>query len=232
MPAAIPPRQAVVRSKIGARGCGTARTQGDIYLEFALQHCPQQVSAYLIDPPLPFDARIWNVAALGVKTYPDHNGVTHLVDIVGQANYPEVADFVVEALRMGVSRKIPGDFPFEELTPDSTIRLVHARARVVNHAIFSTTPDFHCPNGHQAGDDCLHLMLHAPDRDTAGKRSIPSGTYPMKSRPTQTPVFEMAAFMAVPISHLTLIRHPDAGVMQRQLKRLSHAGIPVVVSDA
>lgn len=228
-----PPQRPVTRTATGPRGCGVARTQGDIYLEFALHLAGAQgIAACLVDPPIPFDQRLWGVPSIGVRTFPDAQGVTHLVDVVGQDSYPEVMDFLTEALRMGVSRKIPGDFAFEELTPQSTVRLVHARAHVRNHAQYAGVPDSHCPKGHQAGQDCLHLMFHATPRDPDGTRSVPAGKYPLRSQPAGvTPVLGMANFLTIPVSHLTLIRHPDPAVMQRQLARLKNARIPVVISD-
>lgn len=233
-PGPLPPSTPVIRTKQGPRGCGRARTQGDIYLEFALHLTgPASIAAALVDPPIPFDQRLWGVPSIGVRTFPDAHGVTHIVDVVGQDAYPEVLDFITEALRMGVSRKIPGDFPFDELTPQSTVRLVHARARTRNHAQYAHLPDFHCSGGHQAGDNCLHLMFHTTPRDPDGHRRIPSGPYPLRSQDEHVPALQgMANFMTVPISHLTLIRHPDPVVMQRQLARLRHARIPVVISDA
>lgn len=184
-----------------------------------------------MDPPIPFDQRLWGVPSIGVRTFPDAAGVTHVVDVVGQDAYPEVLDFITEAVRMGVSRKIPGDFAFDELTPGSTIRLVHARAHVRNHAQHQPLADFKCPNGHKAGDDCLHLMFHTTPRDPNGTRTVPSGRYALRSESPAAPVLGMANFMTVPISHLTLIRHPDPNVMARQLRRLQNARVPVIVTD-
>ncbi|MFC6663854.1 hypothetical protein [Deinococcus multiflagellatus] len=173
------------------------------------------------------------VPSIGVRTFPDLDGVTHLVDVVGQDAYPETLDFLTEALRLGISRKIPGDFAFDELTPQSTVRLIHARALVTNHAHFSVCPDFSCPVGHQAGEACFHTLHHATPRDEDGTRTTPSGRYPLRSEaPGVTPQYTMANFLTVPVSHLVLVRHPDPAVNQRQLERLRHARIPVVLADA
>jgi hypothetical protein len=49
---------------------------------------------------------------------------------VGKENYPYVPDFVEEARRFGISKRIPRDFPIERLQPGSKLILIHARGRL------------------------------------------------------------------------------------------------------
>lgn len=54
--------------------------------------------------------------------------ITHLVLGVGKKYYPFVPDFLEEAKKMGISKKIPRNFPFDELTPrKSRMLLIHPR---------------------------------------------------------------------------------------------------------
>ena len=81
-----PPQRPVTRTAAGPRGCGVARTQGDIYLEFALHLAGAQgIGACLVDPPLPFDQRLWGVPSIGVRTFPDAQGVNSAASQVNTA---------------------------------------------------------------------------------------------------------------------------------------------------
>jgi hypothetical protein len=51
-----------------------------------------------------------------------------LWDHVGRKHYPNVADFVEEARQHGISRRLPSTLPFNLLTPDSRLVLMHSRA--------------------------------------------------------------------------------------------------------
>ena len=53
------------------------------------------------------------------------NGITHLVLGVGKTYYPFPSDFLEEARRMGVSKKVPRNFPFDELTPGKSRMLLN-----------------------------------------------------------------------------------------------------------
>jgi hypothetical protein len=65
---------------------------------------------------------------LGLET------VTHVFDIVGAENYPNVADFLEEARRMGVSRRLEleGEDQYARLTRRSRLILLHRRAVIEN----------------------------------------------------------------------------------------------------
>jgi hypothetical protein len=218
----------IIRSRTGARGCGSARTQYDIYAEMALQCYPE--GSFLVDPPLPLSPAAFGVQALGVKDFVDENGVTHLIDIVGAEHYKEVTDYITEAQRMGISRKLSSAFPFDRLTADSHLYLAHSRGRVGNHRQFETVAGFTCPGGHQAGDDCVHLAYHAGDRDAQGQRSLPGGPYDMRPLGEHPGKFGMAIFMRVPITHLTVVEGPNKEMLTDRLKLAQASGLPVVTS--
>lgn len=219
---------AIIRARTGARGCGPARTQYDIYAEMALQCYPE--GSFLIDPPLPLSPAAFGVQSLGVKDFQDEHGVTHLIDIVGAEHYPEVTDYLTESQRMGISRKLSSAFPFERLTLGSHLYLAHRRARVSNHRQFEGVSDFRCTAGHAPGDDCLQLAYHAGERDAQGQRHLPGGPYDMRPHGQHDGKFEMALFMRVPITHLTVVEGPNQQQLTERLKLAGVSGLPVVTS--
>jgi len=76
-----------------------------------------------------------------MKILPDANGTYHLWDIVGTGDYPYPSDFIEEAIRMGISRRIPQSLmqseDFKKLRGDSNPVyssrhiMVHRRAIIV-----------------------------------------------------------------------------------------------------
>ena len=226
VPSPIP----IIRARTGARGCGPCRTEYDIYAEMALQCYPD--GSFLVDPPLPLSPAAFGVQALGVKDFLDEHGVTHLIDIVGAEHYPEVTDYLTESQRMGISRKLSSAFPFGRLTLGSHLYLAHRRARVTNHRQFTGIEGFTCPVLHVSGDDCLHLTYHAGERDAQGQREVPGGPYPMRPQGLHDGKFEMAIFMRVPITHLTVVEGPNRQHLTERLKLAEASGLPVVTSRA
>jgi hypothetical protein len=69
------------------------------------------------------------LAHLGVKLV-QVGSVWHIFDWVGSQHYPNVADFVEEVRRFGLSRRLPKTLDFSKLTAESRIFLVHDRAWV------------------------------------------------------------------------------------------------------
>lgn len=199
-----------------ARGCGT-RVGGGIYWELGLGPGGRPVEDFLLDPPqlLPEGMRI---PARGVLVY-EYEGVTHLIDRVGLKHYPNVADFVEEVRRFGLSRRLPRNLPFEKLTWESRLILVHDRAYVkpINAYDHPSIP-WSCPKGkpeHQHPAVCCAGVwwrdLDAPP-DKAGAmilRSMPSFDYSGRATPPMPkgyPLRRPAFFMSVPASRLVVVR--------------------------
>lgn len=120
---------------VGKRGCGF-RAEGGIYLECGLVKDGRPIEHSLFDPPRPLDGL--EVSAQGVHLVKDpQTGVYHVLDWVGQASYPHVADFVEEVRMMGLSRRAAEQTNFELLTKDSTIILIHKDAILDNPGEFA-----------------------------------------------------------------------------------------------
>lgn len=111
------------------RGCGTRR-QGCVYLECGTGYGGRPLEFFLADPPIPMTCD----TKVGVELT-SRNGVIHVVDWVGEENYPFVTDFLEEGRVLGFSRLISRNLDLSLLTPASRILVVHARGLVVNYTV-------------------------------------------------------------------------------------------------
>jgi hypothetical protein len=115
------------------RGCGE-RTPGGVYIECGLSPVGRPFDDFLIDPPLALPAGMGKETLANKPQFwtdPESDAV-HLVIWVGEAHYPHLADFVEEAKRAGISRKISPhllDRPdFSRVSLASRMILAHPRA--------------------------------------------------------------------------------------------------------
>ncbi|GGR13164.1 hypothetical protein [Deinococcus ruber] len=224
-----------IRAIGGARLCGSGRKAGELYLECGVSAGGQGIEAFLQDLPLQIDQEAFNISPLGVTTFLDPQGVTHVLDWVGEGHYPEVADFIEEARLKGVSRKISHTAPISGLTQDSRLFLVHPRAAIVNTDQLPTPAGFHCPCGHRhtAQQGCLGWAWHALPNDGQGKRKLAeSRSYAVKSSHVPKEAeYALAVFMVVPITALTVIVSPDTQTLTERLEQARLTGIPVLMAD-
>lgn len=122
----------MIQNEEPRRGCGL-RIEGGIYAETLLSPYGQPVEDFLIDPPARIDVSALGLTSRGVRIV-EINGVHHIFDIVGSTHYPNVADFVEEAVRFGVSRRLPRSLDFSRLSKESRVVLLHHRAHIENAA--------------------------------------------------------------------------------------------------
>jgi hypothetical protein len=116
------------------RGCGS-RIAGGAYLSVPLGAGPtgHPIEEFLYCQPQAIDLAVLGMSAVGVTLIKDGQGVTHVLDVVGSEHYPNVAAFVEEARRKGISRRFPArEQYFERLTDQSRLVLAHARAIICN----------------------------------------------------------------------------------------------------
>lgn len=239
------------------RGCGT-RKRGGIYLEYGLGMGGTPVEETLLDPPL--DVADLGVPARGVLPV-EIGGVTHLVDHVGSAFYPNVADFIEEARRAGVSRRLPQSLDYSALTEHSQLILTHEKAIILNAAALGLPR--RCPCGHAEHEEagweqtCAWHWWH----DVAGGRPLTkdeihriTDLFPAYIRTTgrwawverelpalrywahawtgeQAPIYREGAFMHVRATRLVVIRDPEEGRHEAALAKASRAGLSVEVVD-
>jgi hypothetical protein len=136
------------------RACGE-RLAGGVYLVVPTGANGQSVDTFLIDPPRPLDVEALGIAAIGTAIVPrklmvgrEEVDTHYVIDVVGEEYYPNVADFVEEVRRYGVSRRISRNSDFEKLDRHSRLILVHRRAHIANAEEYQRARDaerFWCP---------------------------------------------------------------------------------------
>ncbi len=153
------------------RGCGK-RKQGGVYIECGLSPVGEPLEHFIMDPPVRLPAGM-PISPIGVSVV-QRAGAFHVVDWVGAEFYPNVADFLEEVRRFGLSRRVPKNFDFATLSGVTRIILVHPRAWVENVADYRLralseglrigAPVWTCPK-----NDAGHLALaEDPGRMCAG----------------------------------------------------------------
>lgn len=233
------------------RGCGT-RVKGGIYAEVPLSPFGMPLEDFLLDPPVAVDAQQLGLSPIGV-TPGVRDGVCHVFDWVGSQHYPNVADFVEETRRMGISRRLPKTFDFTSLSPESRLILLHSRALIENFEQVQVPegPEFHCPKDvedHYYSVDDGHLTApcvglwwkdvrggEEADAATPGlvqvKRHMPWGQYAGCHTAVDLD-YRLAIFGSFPLHHITVIEDPDTGAHEEAVERASRAGgIPVTVES-
>lgn len=114
------------------RGCGKSRDTGAIYMEVGSEEGGLPMYQLIQDPVRAVDPKALGLTPVGVKLI-EVDGVTHVFDWVGAKHYPNASDFIEEAIRLGISRRISKKEDFSKLTPESRLVLVHPRAFVSGH---------------------------------------------------------------------------------------------------
>lgn len=222
----------------GERGCGT-RVAGGTYIEVglvppgaALRGMGRPVEDFLLDPPVKLHpAMDFSDRGVNIIEQPATDGrvIHHVVDVVGERYYPNVADFVEEVRHMGLSRRIQSTVPFGLLTQHSRIILVHRKAWV-NHWPELRNPTgnnqdigYRCPRElttpdalHRRGEAmCAGVWWEDLDPDTVRpsptlglvERDMPSFSYTGKPRPDSVDTdYESAFFASFPISRLVVVK--------------------------
>ncbi|MBW4554196.1 MAG: hypothetical protein KME35_24300 [Aphanocapsa sp. GSE-SYN-MK-11-07L] len=224
------------------RGCGT-RKQGGIYFETGLSPYGQTLEYFIADPPILVDN--WNLSAVGVQLI-ERQGVTHIVDWVGSKHYPNVADYLEEVRRFGLSRRLAKTLDFSRLTKQTRILLVHARAWVEN---FTEYRAWTCPKdlAHHL-PDVLRQEPEADKRMCAGvwwqdieggisqtgdplqvKREMPSFSYSGRCRPEGVkPQYRPAIFASFPCSRLVVVKGQG---FEESYQRASRAQVEITEVD-
>lgn len=142
------------------RGCGT-RKKGGIYAEVPLSPFGMPFEYFLFDPPVVVDARELGLTAIGVKLIkrPDED-VYDVYDIIGADSYPNVADFVEEGRRFGLSRRLAQSLDFSLLSEKSKLILLHSKAFIANPEQYWPDAHINCPK---------ELIEHVPPTDPDAK---------------------------------------------------------------
>lgn len=242
---------------MAARGCGASRTAGQVYIECPLSPVGMPIEHFITDAPAMVEAEAIGLSAVGVKII-ERNGVAHVWDIVGQEHYPNVADFVEEVKRLGLSRKIAVTSDFAKLTEQSRIVLLHARAFDHNFQKYPADQLPPCPKTACMCGSCQEVAhKHTPphgakrlsymcastwwhnlegDLEKDGDkfvRTMPSFKYTGMPRPESIakPNYSLAIFMTLPIGNLAIIRDPEANKHVEAANKASKAKLPVKIVE-
>jgi hypothetical protein len=245
------------------RGCGT-RVAGGVYSECGLSPEGRPLEDFLLDPPapLPLEAqRHLGITPIGVKLLPDPGDpqTHHVVDWVGSKHYPNVADFLEEVRRFGLSRRLPRTLDFARLSRASRHLVVHANAWIVNAADYfgaRATDDWRCPRhrpdhldppapppmcaslwwedvvggeGHEAPDERLEGRRHPRPI----RRAMPSFAYVARRPPAGVEGrYLPAVFAAFPITRLCVVADPEGGTHLDAVARArATRGVPVDLEE-
>lgn len=223
------------------RGCGR-RVPGGVYAEVHLHKLGRPIEDFLVDPPLPVDAQALGLTARGVTVLPnprDPEGPADVLDIVGRKNYPHVADFVEEARRKGVSRRLPANLDFSRLGKGSRLILLHEEAVVDNFGQFLQPPDLLCPKGLPQHDDApLHEQCagvwwtdFSSNEVVWGRRQFTDFSYRAQERPVGvTPKHRLGIFLVLWLDNLAVVRGKLQQEQERaaqNLERARKAGLKV-----
>lgn len=230
------------------RGCGE-RKRGGVYAECGLSPFGSPLEAFVIDPPTPIDAAALGVSPVGVSLLPDPaSGAVHVLDWVGEAFYPNVADVLEEVRRFGLSRRLPRTLDFARLDGRSRILLLHARALLREPAPYLADRRRPCPKAlpeHRPpaapSPPCAALWWEdvrggAPepgDDARLVRRAMPSFAYVTRRAPDgASGRAAVAIFASFPLSRLVVIDDPEGGAHEGALERAARADLPVDLEEA
>ncbi len=214
------------------RGCGVRKENG-VYSECGTSPLGRKVEEFVVEGvPLPED---FVLPAIGVSLI-ELNGKWHVIDHVGADSYPNVADFIEEARRYGMSRRCEG-IDYSLLTEGSMHILVHDRAIVANAAeVIASLPESErraCPHGHQHLDEgkmCGALYWHdVSKRGEDGRRSMPSFSYEPGAAPKVKPEYGRGIFAMFPISRLALVKGEGN---TEKWQKVAKTGLHATIVDA
>lgn len=196
------------------RGCGT-RKPGGLYLCCGTGPDGQPVEHFLIDPAIPIDVEPFRTPQLFEK-----NGVTHALVYIGEEFYPYVPKFVDEARMMGISRRIPANFPIDKLQEGSAMMMVHRKALVRDVATYlevvgvckSRAVDWWCPKGRAE-----HRMPPEPPATVEQCLGI---LWPLANEVYDISVpynYSTGVFAGFPITHIDYVKVPGQDGVPRDI---------------
>lgn len=237
------------------RGCGT-RDPGGIYAECLAGPGGRPIDDFVICSPIPLDPEI-RLSPKGVKIipHPSDPDCSVILDWVGAEHYPNVADFVEESGRFGVSRRLSPALDYSQIKSRSELWLVHPRAILDNArdllridtaqgAVPIECPRErfqHRPSALAAAPDpmpmCAGFWWHDLDPATVAadggrlvERRMPSFAYDGWRRPDGfDPAYAPGFFLRVPLTRLAVVNDPRAGQHVPHGALAAASGMPVVL---
>lgn len=112
---------------MASRNCGSKRIENGLYICVESSPFGMPVEYFLLDPVRPVDIEPFRTPIILERK--DGSGINDIMVYIGKQFYPFIPDYIEEAKVLGISRRIPRDFPIERLTPyKSRMFFVHERA--------------------------------------------------------------------------------------------------------
>lgn len=212
------------------RGCG-GRVAGGIYLTTPKDPNGVPLYQFLIDPPRPLDLDTLNVlgvSAQGMSPLPGGD----VMDWIGEKHYPNVWDFIAEAGKFGISRRIPRTFdfsllklgarlytihPFGWIAPGRDLDILQAVAetacpkKIPCHTYVDGRPAAMCIGLHRECVEGGEVMSETWDPRLV-RRTIGDTTYCAYQTPENVSLtFSPALIAAWPIHHIEVVRDLEDG---------------------
>jgi hypothetical protein len=132
------------------RGCGQ-RAENGLYLTVGTSPLGVPIETYLVDPVIEWKGPRTLRAPMFIE---DKKGTTHLILGIGLTYYPFVSDYVEEARRLGVSKRVPRNIKVERLSSESKFLLMHPRAI----PYFEYETDTTCPKQNKKIHECIGFL--------------------------------------------------------------------------
>jgi len=208
---------------------------------------------FLLDPAIRI-GKEWEqekgirLSSLGVRTFfektEDGEEVMHIIDVVGKQHYPNLADYVEEMGRYGISRKLSRRLNLSGLSKKSRLYLAHDKAWVSNIYDYGDWKCLKNKHVHKPGvlpkEDCCCSGIWWQDLNPDGcqtvrgrlvRRTMPSFKYQGYVRPEGVvPLYERGIFAIFPLggANLTVINGPGAEEATAAAQR---ASLPIEQSE-
>jgi len=236
------------------RECGR-RKKGKAYFTVATGPGGVPIEWFLIDPPVPVSLEEMNIRPRGVFLI-EREGVHHVYDVIGEGDYPNVADFIEEAREHGISRMAKSiSLDFSKITSDSRLIIIHRRALITNwqELVDAMPPEerwlARCPRmldhkhsffGRGPDEPCLGLVWHdlrkgvdvEPLAESESRmrvtRQLRCGVeyHGFRDLGLQTE-HQYAIFGSFPLGQIEVIIDPDDETHLEMFEQASAAGISV-----
>lgn len=190
----------------GVRGCGS-RKQKALYMCVGMSPFGAPIEYFVLDPARPFKGDAFR-APMILEREDKPNDV---LIWIGKEYYPFVPDFIAEARRMGISRRVPHNFPAGQLSRGSRMILVHARVIPTWGYLVDRKSDW-CKHPH-TDHECTYNLWPLSLLDSCEGHEVrnwdtvhtPSCTYHVGRKVTthgnSNPIYGYGAFAAFYITH-------------------------------
>lgn len=238
------------------RGCGF-RIAGGAYLVTGMSVFGSPVENFIVDPPRPVELEKIGLAAIGVMPFKlPRSEETHVMNWVGEQNYPNPADFVEEVRKYGASTRVPKSFDFSLLKEGAYIYHVHSHAWIENYRDYIMrppelfeNPDLMnmkpvlkgCPSGKHGPDDlemCARLWWQdvwggvyntSIEGDRSVRRASGDTLYNGFTAPREVEKvdYRPAVFFRLPVHRVEVVRDPARNSHEETLEKAWYADLEV-----